>query len=77
VKEKRLDLLFLIETKRSHSEMEWICIKHSFQNLFAVDSVGRGGGLALFWQDDSMLSIQNFFPSHIHAMVKTRVDGFE
>lgn len=37
---------------------------------FAVDCVGKGGGLALFWKDDSKLSIVSYSKGHIDAIIK-------
>ena len=37
-------MLFLIETKRKSSEMEWLKSKLYFVNCLAVDSIGRVEG---------------------------------
>jgi exonuclease III len=47
VKEKRPDILFLIETKCAQNKMELIRMKLGFLGLFSVDSVGRSRGVAL------------------------------
>ena len=61
-----------METKSVKNKMEVIQIKLGFTNLFTVDPVGRSGGLALFWSDDSEVSIQNYSRRHIHAKVRLR-----
>lgn len=71
IKEKCLGLVFLMETKLRRIKMEWIRCKLGFQNLFVVDSVGKGGGLALFWRDDIQVDIQNFSPRHINGVITT------
>jgi hypothetical protein len=60
VREKRPMMVFLMETKLRTQKMEIIHYKMGFSNLFVVDSVGKSGGLALFWGDDIEVEIQNF-----------------
>jgi hypothetical protein len=60
VREKRPMMVFLMETKLWTQKMEIIHYKMGFSNLFVVDSVGKSGGLALFWGDDIEVEIQNF-----------------
>jgi exonuclease III len=49
VKEKKPNLVFLMETKLRQKQMESIRVKLGFKNVFVVDCIGKGGGLALFW----------------------------
>lgn len=72
VKDKKLDFLFLMETKSFKNKIEWIRMKLGFMGLFAVDPVGRSGGLALLWQDGFGGNIQNFSRRHINAWVHSR-----
>ena len=69
IKEKRPSLVFLMETKLRSKKMDLIRCKLGFNNLFVVDCVGKGGGLALFWKEDIIVDIQNFSPRHIHGIV--------
>jgi hypothetical protein len=69
VKEKRPSLVFLMETKMLSKCLEKIRLKIGFGNVFGVDSVGRSGGLALFWNDSLSVEIQNFSRRHINAIV--------
>jgi hypothetical protein len=69
VKEKRPGLVFLMETKMLSKCLEKIRIKIGFGNVFGVDSVGRSGGLALFWNDTMSVEIQNFSCRHINAII--------
>ena len=71
IKEKHPNLVFLMKTKLRSKKMEWIRCKLGFKNLFVVDSVGKGGGLALFWNEDVNVDIQNFSPRHINGLVTT------
>jgi hypothetical protein len=49
--------------------MEFIIIKLGFGNMFAVDCVGKSGGLGLLWGDDAKVEVQNFSHRHINAIV--------
>ena len=72
VKRKKPTFLFLIETKSSSNKMEFLRNKLGFSGLFVVDSVGRSGGLALLWHDESGLTIKNFSRRHIHTEIQSR-----
>lgn len=72
VKENNPNILFLIETKCNKNKLENLRVKLRYGGLFIVDSVGRSGGLALFWREDVLLEIQNF---HINAIVKCEDSG--
>jgi hypothetical protein len=69
IKEKRPSLVFLMETKLRSRKMERIRCKVGFKNLFVVDSIGKGGGLALFWNEDLKMEIKNFSSRHINGVV--------
>jgi hypothetical protein len=49
--------------------MEKIRCKLGFKNLFVVDCIGKGGGLALLWSGEVMVNIQNYSGQHINGMV--------
>lgn len=72
VKEKRPDMVFLMETKMRNNRMEKVRLKLDFDNMFVVDCVGRSGGLALLWTAEAGVTIQNFSRRHINAMVVSR-----
>jgi exonuclease III len=69
VKEKCPILVILMETKLRKEKMELIRYKLGFKNLFAVDSVGKSGGLALLWGEEIMVDIQNYSGRHINGML--------
>ena len=50
--------------------MEVVRIKLGFVGAFAVDPVGRSGGLVLFWKDEKEVEIQNYSRRHINAVVR-------
>lgn len=51
---KKPDLVCLMETKVNHVHLERLRMKLGYKGLFYVDSVGIGGGLALFWKVNNM-----------------------
>jgi exonuclease III len=53
VREKKPNLVFLMETKLRKNKMEVIWMKIGFKNLFVVESVEKSRGLGLFWEDGS------------------------
>ena len=70
VKEKRPNILFLMETKCPQCKMEGIRVKLGFNGLFVVEPVDQSGGLALLWRETQALEIQNFTRRHINVIVK-------
>lgn len=63
------DLLFLLETKLPMKKLEAIRRHVGLHGCVGVDSVGRGGGLALMWRDTIETHLINFSQFHIHAWV--------
>ena len=49
--------------------MNVIKIGMGFENMLAVDSVGKGGGLALLWKAGMGIEIQNYSTRHINVVV--------
>jgi exonuclease III len=87
VKVKCPDMVFLMETKlRQKKKEEEIRTSMGFNNVFAVDCVGRSRGIALLWNNDMGIDleekkdmgieIQNYSLRHINATV-TPLDGRE
>ena len=82
VKMKGPKVLFLMETKRDCRRTKVIRIKAGFDYVFTVSSLGRSGGLALMWQKEVDVVIQNFSQHHIDAHVDSnqarcwRLTGF-
>lgn len=69
VKDKKPDLVFLIETKLRNTRMQVIRRKLNFSGMLTVDPVGKSGGLALLWRDPAEVDIINFSARHICARV--------
>ncbi|GLT29908.1 hypothetical protein SLA2020_047410 [Shorea laevis] len=58
--QQKPSMIFLSETKRTVAEMNSMCLDLGFDQCFAIDCVGKGGGLALLWIDDFTLTISFF-----------------
>jgi hypothetical protein len=56
-------------------ELEFLRIKVEFDHLFAVDSVGRSGGLAMLWIDEFQVEVQNFSRRCINCTITQSEDG--
>jgi hypothetical protein len=67
-------MVFLMETKLKAPRIEAIKSRVGYGSVFVVDSVGRSGGLALFWSNDFMVNIQNYSRYHINAVVTMGVE---
>jgi hypothetical protein len=70
VKEKRPNLVFLMETKCHNKNLDFIRIKLKFDHMFVVDSVGKSGELMLLWNESIQVSIQNYSRRQINAQIK-------
>jgi exonuclease III len=70
VKEKKPDLVFLMETKLRRKKMENIRIKLGFSNMFVVDCIGRSGGLGLFWGEEAKVEVKNFSQRLVNAIIE-------
>ena len=69
VKEKKLDMVFLMETKMRTKKMESVRDRVGFSSMFAVDCVGKSGGLGLFWGEGVKVEVQNFSHRNINAII--------
>ena len=63
------DLIFLSETKLKSSSAERVRIMLGFENCFAVDRVGRSGGLMLLWKDTIQFTLGSYSRFHIEGWV--------
>jgi hypothetical protein len=73
VKEKKPMVVFLMETKLQACQVEKVQL--GFGSVFVVDSIGRSGGLALFWHENVEVEIQNYSRRHINAKVRSDISG--
>jgi hypothetical protein len=70
VRVKAPSAVFLMETWSNEGYLENVrCFLH-FKNKLIVQSNNKGGGLALFWNDDFNVFIKSYSCSHIDAIIK-------
>lgn len=65
VRDRRPEVLFLIETISDNKRIEELRIKFGYSNCFSVDRRGRSGGLALFWNSRWEGKIFGYSNNHI------------
>ena len=63
----RPQLMFLSETKLQSMQMDTVRSKLNFDSCFAMDSNGRGEGLAMLWNFEICVQIKSFSKHHIDA----------
>ena len=69
MKEKKPNIVFLMETKAHAKRMENVRSQLGFEHMMVVDCVGKSGGLALLWMSESRVEIQNYSCRHINVNV--------
>ncbi|KAG2724617.1 hypothetical protein I3760_01G026900 [Carya illinoinensis] len=69
IKEKKPELVFLMETKLLYTKACRISKRFRFQGCVVVEAVGRegGGGLMLMWKEESMVELINYSQYHINV----------
>jgi len=77
VRDKKPNLVFLMETKLLRSKMEIIRVKLGFDSVFVVDCKGRSGGLALLWNSGVQVTIQNYSLRHMNATIQRHSEAFQ
>ena len=69
IKLHRPSLVFLAETKMSNTKAQDLRFRFGFSNAFGVKSDGLSGGLVLFWNADSTVSLKSFSKTHIDVLI--------
>lgn len=72
VKRKGPGVLFFVETNLDAGRVKVIRVKLGFDNAFAIPSLGRSGGLALLWKEDTDVVINNYSQHHIDAQMNSK-----
>ncbi|KAI5008136.1 hypothetical protein ZWY2020_009184 [Hordeum vulgare] len=70
------DILFLCETKLDEKRMEKFRYMLEMPHMIVKDSDGQGGGLALFWKRDIVVTLRWKGRMHIDVIIKEK-DGFK
>ena len=75
IRSHRPAVVFLSETKCSDKRAQELRWEFSFNNAFAVKSEGMSGGLVLYWNNDSVVSLKSFSTSHIDVFIQSESLG--
>ncbi|KAK3230152.1 hypothetical protein Dsin_002033 [Dipteronia sinensis] len=70
VQQEYPQLIFLSETMMKQSDVSNERCKLGFEGGFAVDRVGLGGGLMMFWREEIDLNVRSFTKGHIDAVIR-------
>lgn len=60
VKEKKLEVVFIIETKLSYPNIHRIAKTFRFYGCIMVEAVGRSVELMLLWKEEWLIEIVNY-----------------
>lgn len=69
LREHRPKIMFLCETKLKVKQMQEKAKRLRYQNCFAVNREGLGGGLALLWNEEVIVDIKSYSKHHVDAVV--------
>lgn len=67
VTQERPSIIFIMETKNQEQKVLRLRRRLHFQNSFLVDPEGTAGGLAIFWDDQVIISIESSLVNVINA----------
>jgi hypothetical protein len=64
-------ILCVVETQVQKSRVENLASTLGYDNVFAVSSIGRSGGLVMFWKNEINMDIFPYSQYHIGAVVSS------
>jgi exonuclease III len=67
-------ILCVVETQVHKARVESLAGTIGYDNVFAVSSTGRSGGLAIFWNNEIKIDILPYSQYHIDAVVSSQVE---
>ena len=65
--------MFLLETKCQQVKLENWRIKLRYTGKLVVNSVGRAGGLCLFWSQDVKVELLSYSIAHIDIRIRRTI----
>ena len=71
--EYKPDFIFMSETKLKKSAAERVRLLVGYDGCFAVERIGRSGGLMLLWKDGTRFSLGSFSRFHIEGALTDEV----
>ena len=69
VKDFAPSILCVVETQVHKSRVECLAGTLGYDNVFAVSSTGRSGGLAIFWNSEINIDLLPYSQYHIDVIV--------
>lgn len=69
-----VDVIFLFETLVDSNKIEELRVYLRFEGAFAINNVGRSGGLAVIWRTPNVVSVNKFSNNFIDVMVNLEGD---
>lgn len=69
IKREDLKIVFLIKTKSDEDWVLHVRDQCGFKNGIAVPSEGKSGGLALFWNCESLVHVQKYSLGYVDALL--------
>ncbi|XP_042939567.1 uncharacterized protein LOC122274609 [Carya illinoinensis] len=76
-RENKANMVFLIETMSKASKLERLKRRLGMEGCFVVESVGKKGGLALYWRNSEEVEIKSYSTWHINAEVNEEGQGIK
>ena len=74
VKKHSPSIVFLMKTRSKDSSLKNFHSKLNMENVHIVPWHNTGGGLALFWKNETFLRILDSSPLHIDSVINPGVD---
>ncbi|KAK2655694.1 hypothetical protein Ddye_008746 [Dipteronia dyeriana] len=68
--ESKVELMFLMDTRCNQAKIELCWVKLGFAGKIVVDSVGKSGGLCLFWDSSIDVVHLSFSSGHINVSIQ-------
>ncbi|XP_073051725.1 uncharacterized protein [Primulina eburnea] len=69
------DVIFLFETLAHSQKLEDIRVLLGFENVFAVDRIGRSGGIGVLWRKSEQVTVTNYSSNHVDLRVSDDMNG--
>ena len=68
-------VMFLAKTLTDHARLEFVQSIMDFNHRWVVPSVGRSGGLVMYWKDSVNLKVEGSDRYHIDAVIDTNSEN--
>lgn len=76
LREYKPEIMFLCETKLMGQLIKGKAAALNFQNCFAISSSGKGGGLAMMWNENVAVEIKSYNKHHIDVVVQSNESSY-